>query len=483
MSNRKPRQKQPSNAKHNDSALEKVGLKDTVFKQALDELKEQLECVVDPLDDEPLPSHLRRFARQLGSDLDQTGTRFKSSHSRDGWSNGPLSRPQRLRDILKYTDPILSYTIAEMIRDTDLRKAHADRALSTYVGRSEDYDAVLGETIPEKLRKAAAPRIAKRKYRDGTNATASDDWDVFVKDFCEQKAGLPTGLKALDDALGGGINDLSVISGNEASGKTTLALMIMVAALRADPRLGCVFYTIDQSKRQTLKKFFAHVAGVSPAFLKLTPEERPAEVNQQIDEAEIELRERLLPRIKFVEKSNLPVDAPLTLNTLIAFDSLLCGSADVDRVLVIVDLFQSLAELSQEGTANEADEYCLALIQRFMEWSRTDDCPEGSPVILTSEVRKVDRVELTNNDLRGSARLGSTPVNILHLWPTKDTNQTGDIVPRTLLVGKSRNGEQGRILHLNFHHKIATFSEAADKAYRSRKSSSESKERSRGKQL
>jgi hypothetical protein len=82
-------------------------------------------------------------------------------------------------------------------------------------------------------------------------------------------------------------------------------------------------------------------------------------------------------------------------------------------------------------------------------------------VIVTSEIRKVDRTELTANDLRGAARLGSTPSNIILLWPTVNTNQIGNVVPRTLKIAKSRNGDEG-FLQVQFHHKICKFTETSE---------------------
>ena len=98
---------------------------------------------------------------------------------------------------------------------------------------------------------------------------------------------------------------------------------------------------------------------------------------------------------------------PVTEETFLKHYQELTAVTKAVRGMLAIDLFQSLDRLPENiSTENERDEYRLAVVQRFMDRTRSSSCPDGFPVIVTSEVRKTDRIELTSNDLRGSARLG-----------------------------------------------------------------------------
>ena len=86
---------------------------------------------------------------------------------------------------------------------------------------------------------------------------------------------------------------------------------------------------------------------------------------------------------------------------------------------------------------------------------------------------------MTANDLRGSARLGSVPTNILLLWPPENTQQYANVVPRVLKVAKSRSGSKG-IMQIEFHHKICRFAEVPPAAASSPSQISRSTGRTRG---
>jgi hypothetical protein len=127
--------------------------------------------------------------------------------------------------------------------------------------------------------------------------------------------------------------------------------------------------------------------------------------------------------------------------------------------ILVVDMFQNLDRFPNEVVMdNDKDDYRLEIIRQFRQATKSDVCPDGFPVIVTSEIRKAERDDLSANDLRGSARLGSYPENILLLWPPANTDQHADVVPRILKIAKARHGYES-ILHVGFHHTISRFTD------------------------
>lgn len=438
------------------------------FEKALHALAERIEF--DSCGDSDSLWELRRT---LKSELRFIRTEFQSRKDEYGWKGNDAEPPRdRIVGALEGRNCLIGYLLADMAGETEI-KAHLEHsAVAIYVADSELLFELFGDLLPEQFIKQHAPLVAQRRYREGSNATARHDWKAFDAASRTCVPGLRTGLPSLDEALGGGLRGLTIIGADEGDGKTSLAITIMVAALRADPELGCVFFTIDQDKTKTMKKLLCHVSGLSWA------EFRPADGQYQSDEqkhkaeaAEEELKERLLPRIKFVERGNLMEAESFSLATLQTKHRALCqAGTGVRHVLTVIDMFQTATQINHgAGSANDLDESLLEVFKQFLLWTRNSDYPEGGQLIVTSEVRKVDRVELGSNDLKGSARLGSVPDNIFLLWPPKDSKQEGTpVVSRTLHVSKTRDGDEGRF-SVDFHHKLCRFSEkgGAEKSSRS----------------
>ena len=356
-------------------------------------------------------------------------------------------------------DSVLAYAIADHSGLADLCRAIEEQAVAAYIANSDEYDLVLRDQIPQKLRKRAAAHVAHRKYFDGTHATARGDWDVFLSQSSGATNGLPTGLPGLDDALGGGISGLTILGANEGDGKTSLLLNAVVSALREDENIDCLILTIDQPKRTTLERLYCLATRCDKRTLKLPPDKRPSELNRQISDGITELQDSLLPRMRLIEKPNLRMNEGISEDTLLGYYQELNHKTQATHGILGIDMFQSLDRFPDNVTMdNDKDDFRLNVIGHFMQRTRSSSCPNGFPVITTSEIRKVDRNCLTSNDLRGSARLGSLAINIFLLWPPENTNQYGDVVPRVLNVAKSRPGDKA-VLQLQFHHKICRFTE------------------------
>jgi hypothetical protein len=358
-------------------------------------------------------------------------------------------------------DPVLLYSIASHADAAAILRANEEAARESYLMSADCYGLVLGDFLPAPFKNALTATVAMQKYRAGTHVTAADDWDAFLSLSRSRVDGLPTGLPALDKMLGGGLSGLTLLGANEGDGKSSLILSMFISALRADKDLDCLLLSLDQSKMTTLARLHCLVTECDRWTLQLPPEQRPGEVNRRIQEGEAVLREDLLPRMRVVEKRNLRADVELSADTFLGYYQELNRKTKATRGILGIDMFQSL-DLFPEGvvTDNDKDDYRLEVIRYFMDRTRSHSCPDGLPVVATSEVRKIDRAELTSNDLRGSARLGSLAINILLVWAPEGTDQYADVVPRVLKVAKTRPGNKG-ILQIEFHHAICRFTEVA----------------------
>jgi replicative DNA helicase len=363
----------------------------------------------------------------------------------------------KTKDTLDNGDPVFAWTVLHILANRQPSQTIIDNAREWYTAGAEVYDLILDDAIPPMLREMCSANLANRRFRDGSHATAKQDWDALRHTLQETKAGLTTGLPMVDRLLGGGFSDVTVIGADEGDGKTSFALHAVIAAMRANEDLGCLYFVLDEPKQDTLKKLYSLATEKDFATLDLPERRRSDEDNTRIKQGEAELTSRLLPRMKFLEGPNL--EPVFDCDRLLRWYSRFQRDAGFKRGVLVVDMFQSLSMLPDGiGTENERDEYRLDVLQKFRLATRSTAEPKGVPIIATSEVRKSTTTALKTNDLRGSARIGSVPAKIILLWPPEQSEQSGPVVNRVLRVAKARGGHEGT-LTVQFHHMICKFTE------------------------
>lgn len=370
----------------------------------------------------------------------------------------PRTDSEFVKRLLADRDPVVAYTLFDAAGHCESRDEIGPQALEQYIRLHNEYDAVLQDWVAGCLRTSALPSIQELNYQHGYNSTAALDWSILKKHLGKnEKSGIQTPLPSVNKHLGTGIKEITVVSGGEMSGKTTLCLQTLINAQLSDPRLGSLIFSLDQSKTRTLQRLWRIATGLP--ISTVSPEIGEDSIDQdRWQKAEAEFLKNTLSRMRIVERSNLTDTQAFTWREIATKHEELARDADVDRVVVLIDMIQSMSDIHTSGTQNDADEYCLGMIQEYIAWSRTRDCPEGATVLLTSEVRK-DRREWRNDNLKGSARLRSTPSNILHLEPLPGSPQKGAVVGRILHIGKSRDGAAGEAIELDFHHIDGRFRE------------------------
>lgn len=367
-------------------------------------------------------------------------------------------------------DPVLLYSLARLsaLREAD---GFEESAWQRLLPQSGNYFDVLGELIPEDFEQAARWELAKQAYRDGTSINAVADFSVFLDVLANQRRaaegllGVPTGLAALDDAIDG-LRGLTMIAADRGVGKTSWAISVVHHALASDPDLAVLFYSLDLSKTELLKKLLSHASGRS--YRELHRDPVPHEVTAAADE----LRQVVLPRLKIIERKFPPPHRGFWSEEFCDSGWKLMRASGAARLLVVVDLFQRMdvpLRLRADPDDDDGvihltddlakDNFRLDQIKKFRQEFRPADHPGGVPFVLLSEVRKSASVELTRDDLLGSSRLASDADSIILLWPSQDTRADAPVTLLTLKIDKGREGVVRSTIQLEFQHTICRFTE------------------------
>lgn len=331
------------------------------------------------------------------------------------------------------------------------------------------YDRVLGASIPPEYRTAAA----QNAYVDGTNPTALHDWAEHQRRLGAAR-GLPrgprTGFRRLDAALNG-LPALTFLGGPTGTGKTTLTGHMAVSALRADPALAVLYYTLEMPKATIYDRLLCAEAGITYRELyagdtDLAPPDRDR-VMSALGQAGARLQ-GVLGRLRVVEALRFTGDAePVALTKTLVRDVLdLRRAADATSVLVVIDSFQHLrvpAAGGPGGPLEQDGEKVNAIMSAHREARLAGDLA-GPAFLVVSELRKPDQdgKGLSLDDLRGSGRLGygASAVLILSKDKTADASDdpAGD-VPLVLRIDKGRDGVFRTEVRLTFDHQRSVFRE------------------------
>jgi replicative DNA helicase len=374
-------------------------------------------------------------------------------------------------------EPVLRYCVAclgHLEAATDLE----EKAWRAYRKSPEDYQAILIDLLPEDFRRRADAYFAQQAYQEGTNATAAEDWPVFVDWLQTERGagplgyGLPTGLAKLDNALGG-LHGLTVIGGDRGVGKTSLLLHMAMASLKRVPELACLLLSLDMSKKTMYERLLCHEADVDYQFLKNAT--WTEEVTKRLIEASHRLRREILPRLRIVERRPEHRTQGLTHGELIVICGQLVRATQAGNLLIGIDLFQRMDVPQAIANELDKDDYRLDVIQQLRQESRNEYRPDGFPILVTSEIRKMDgtRHELTQDDLRGSGRLLSDADVVMLLSPGKNHRNGAPTVPVTLRISKGRDGVMRGDLPVNFQYNRCQFTDGEPAAPVSRRQGEE----------
>ncbi len=365
-------------------------------------------------------------------------------------------------------NPVLVYTLAYAEGVQDLAEQRQSAALRAYGKEQEAYDRVLGDLIPDQLRKWLAWSEANKGYDNGSHPTALPDWDVFASRLAGRSKtplrGVTTGLPSLDRALLG-LHGLTIVAGPTGAGKSALALWVVAAALAAHRDLAALYILLDpgMTRERLYERLLCRAAGLDARALYSTPSEA---TRQAWGEAEQHLRANVLPRLKVLDltaprEEEKPIDAEF----IARHRNDLEKASGTDRVLVVIDYLSYLdVPRKVSPTSLDADVHRISIIQQARAYSRWHRHPFGDPYLVIAEVTKASKGDgpLGPEHLLGSSRLQYSPDTILMLEPGPQTAEPGaSSVPVTLRIVKGRDGTMHTNIPLIFDHPRGMFREQA----------------------
>ncbi len=343
------------------------------------------------------------------------------------------------------------FRYAILVRDgqfAEVCRRWESSALNAILRCPATYQFVPREWLPTAFRERLESMLEDQAYYCGSNATAAADWGSYLRHLQRARqdparAGLATGLRELDVALGG-LRGICFLAGGPGVGKSCLSLALALGVLRnhADVCVLLVLSDLGMSKTVVYTRLLSAVSGLP--FRKLLAGDRADESERRVQEADLSLRRDVLNRLKVVEPGERPLQTHELLTYLATERARLLQASGSKRVLTIIDHFHALrmTNPAPDG-APPVDENRarMSALQELQRRTRTPGRPAGDPFLVLGEVRKGDsgRGRLTPDDILGSAEIAYAADAICLLEEGKDTPPGGgtDLVLR---VAKVRDG-------------------------------------------
>jgi hypothetical protein len=301
----------------------------------LDKARESAKCTTS------------RLGVAVAGSCDAVRTMYVSEFSRGSSDPPEQILALSIRRVALEWDPVLPYAVAMAsgFPASDWLD-QKDKALGKYIKQPEEYESVLNGLLPEELCNEGQGIIAQRKYEEGANDTADQDWGVYLRVLGSLRkrplVGCSTGIPKLDEALDG-LHGLTFLGAAPGSGKTSLALSIARAALLADPELAVLFLSLDMPKTRLYSRLLCNEATLEYRQLRkgnLLPEEKT-----RLVDAERRLKTDVLPRLRILEAGFFGNDDKFSYSTIIQLQNQLLSATGTCRVLTVLDYFALLETL------------------------------------------------------------------------------------------------------------------------------------------
>lgn len=290
-----------------------------------------------------------------------------------------------------------------------------------------------------------------RRFVDVVNECGGPDtfWNF------ELTPGVPTPFASLNRILGGGMRDseVYVVAGNQGSGKTSLILQFILAAITA--KVGALLFSMEMSHKDVFQRICSIVARVDLIEFKDLQKN-----SRNVSPIYTTMCRSLMRAGSEIE------DLPLLVSTKprVTPEFIIAESERLKRRqkigLIVVDHMQLMAAT---GTVKGDYERFTSISRCLKETAMS----LGVPVLLASQTTRNNasekRTELEVNDMRGSGAIEEDAAAVMLIYPDsehmKQTIASGTFaqgpVKSWLKVGKNRYGMQGSYLPLS-HFKTVT---------------------------
>jgi hypothetical protein len=345
-------------------------------------------------------------------------------------------------------NPVLLCVIASAEGLSNRLEGLLAEARAEFLTRPFDYLDVFGQLLPNRFAELAN-EIA---YRNGQNATAEDDFPVFIDRLDALRAvvagrglvGMPTGLRKLDNQLSG-IRGITFLAGPKGVGKTMLMLSAVRSTLERYDDAVILILSFDEPKDRLYQRLFCLESGITFRQLLQPSQETAHHINRA--------KGALLPKLKrlrIVERlirSSQSDSSGRLLSPGYDLESLwwdceaLRRANRAARVFICVDLFQKWPCPEHFATGADQDHWRLDILDRLRRTSLDQSCPDGIAFLVLSEIRKDASRELTIDDLKGDGRMASDADSVLLMYPSDERrNSTSREVGLTIRIAKGRDG-------------------------------------------
>lgn len=328
--------------------------------------------------------------------------------------------------------------------------------------------------LQERIAEASAVMAGIEAPDDGSDAVLIqdlvlqqlDEWEARQKRFesGQTLAGMSTGLKDLDNQLGGlRPGQLIVVGGRPGMGKTTLGMGFALDAALNQEKSALVF-SLEMSHGQLVDRLVASVAGVSLQKIQSGEVWRDPDDAQAMSGAASRLRGA---KLAIIDKGNL------TINGIRSTARKFKYKHKLD--LVIIDYLQLMGG---NGGSNRNEE--VSIISRGAKLLARE---LNVPVVLLSQLNRESTkrpgAKPQVSDLRdsGSIEQDADVVILVHRSQDSDDPEYGS---SELIVGKHRDGEAGTVMtaFIGKHNKFADLApEALQRIFEDRADRSNSQNR------
>lgn len=356
-------------------------------------------------------------------------------------------------------DPVLSCVLAEL-NGSEINNIIRFNAISTLMQRYDDYQVILGNLLPNWLVEDTRREYSAKAFDNGTNDTLAEDLDEYLHRLeTSQPHGIfSTGLPPVDEAMGGGVHGLTILLGDKGVGKTALSVNCALSALQADPSVAVLFYSLDINKRKLIDRIASSLIGVPT--VELAGETIRGQIASESSPSiwrRIRIRERDFGWVSD-QSGDTTVRRGLTALTIEKDAASLLRQPGVDRVLIIIDLFQKMV-LPSSVSPSESDQYRLDAIDEAGQKLRRLRGNHCVAFLAISEMRKREAARRnalpTRDDIKGDGRIPSDADNVLILAPSRDISQ--DEAELILRIDKGRDGVVRGDHKLRFLHRVNRF--------------------------
>jgi KaiC/GvpD/RAD55 family RecA-like ATPase len=276
-------------------------------------------------------------------------------------------------------------------------------------------------------------------------------WDM------RQSPGLPTPWRGFTKAMGGGLRrgEVYVIGGNQGSGKSSLLLQFLIAALRA--RFGALLFSMEMGHRDVFHRMVSIEARVDLLHYR---ELQQAKSRTEIEEADLHGYVTRLAEFTH-ELGRYPLS--VTTKTRVTPEYLLTESKRLKKRekidLIAIDHMQLMGST---GSVRGDYEKMTAISRMTKEVASELQVP----VLIVSQTSRANstdkRTELEVSDLRGSGAIEEDAAGVMLIYPDKEDRERR-LVDQSfpykckswLKKGKDRFGMQNTYLPL-MHTKTFT---------------------------